>query len=130
MYWKLKFHLNKLSSRTAKKGTCWSISCPTYYTYIIREITCIDFYFWYLHITSLGGEDHVNYNCQWKGNIRILRRGGGQVNFIVIHVQSRSSLEKCNNLFHFVKGLFRWTIFQRYTKKHIALLSKSLNWYS
>ena len=33
--------------------------------------------------------------------------GGGQVNFIVIHVQSRSSLEKCNNLFHFVKGLFR-----------------------
>ena len=127
MYWKLKLHLNKLSSRAAKKGTCWSISSSTYYIYVIRAITCINFFLIFAHNIP-GTENHVNYNCQWGGIIRILRRGGGvQVNFYCDTCTIKIFRWKCNRLFHFVKGLFRWTIFQSYTKNHIALLSSSFH---
>ena len=86
------------------------------------------FFFWYLLITSLGRRIILNYNCQWGGIIRILRRGGGfQVNFYCDTCTIKIFRWKCNSLFHFVKGLFRWTIFQSYTKNHIALLSSSFH---
>ena len=43
--------------------------------------------------------------------------GGNQENFNVSHVQSRSSDEKFDNLFHFSKEPFWWTISQNCTKK-------------